>query len=112
MYRTIGQSLRQYKKPSYLTMLFMALEVSMEIFIPFLMAKILDKGLMTGDIQYVLKIGALMIVIACLSMLFGVLGGKYSSDAAVGFQPTCAKISTKIFKHLHLIISTNTPHLV
>ena len=40
MYRTIVKSLRQYKKPSFLTMLFLALEVSMEIFIPFLMAKI------------------------------------------------------------------------
>ena len=67
-------------------MLFMALEVSMEIFIPFLMAKVLDRGLLTGDIQYVLKIGALMFIIACLSMVFGVLAGKFSSDAAVGFS--------------------------
>ncbi len=86
MYKTLAKSLRQYKKPSFLTMLFMALEVSMEIFIPFLMAKVLDRGLLTGDIQYVLKIGALMFVIACLSMVFGVLAGKFSSDAAVGFS--------------------------
>ncbi|HHX61463.1 MAG TPA: ABC transporter ATP-binding protein [Epulopiscium sp.] len=86
MYKTLAKSIRQYKKPSFLTMIFMALEVSMEIFIPFLMAKVLDKGLLNGDIQYVLKIGALMFVIACLSMLFGVLAGKYSSDAAVGFS--------------------------
>lgn len=86
MYKTLAKSLRQYKKPSFLTMLFMALEVSMEIFIPFLMAKVLDRGLLTGDIQYVLKIGALMFGIACLSMVFGVLAGKFSSDAAVGFS--------------------------
>lgn len=86
MYKTLAKSLRQYKKPSFLTMLFMALEVSMEIFIPFLMAKVLDRGLLTGDIQYVLKIGALMFIIACLSMVFGVLAGKFSSDAAVGFS--------------------------
>ncbi len=86
MYRTLAKSIRQYKKPSFLTMIFMALEVSMEILIPFLMAKVLDKGLLNGDIQYVLKMGLLMLIIACLSMLFGVLGGKYSSDAAVGFS--------------------------
>lgn len=86
MYKTLAKSLRQYKKPSFLTMLFMALEVSMEIFIPFLMAKVLDRGLLTGNIQYVLKIGALMFIIACLSMVFGVLAGKFSSDAAVGFS--------------------------
>ncbi|NLB34200.1 MAG: ABC transporter ATP-binding protein [Tissierellia bacterium] len=97
MYRTLAKSIRQYKKPSFLTMIFMALEVSMEIFIPFLMAKVLDKGLLNKDIQYVLKIGALMFIIACLSMLFGVLGGKYSSDAAVGFS---ANIRQDIYENI------------
>ena len=86
MYKKLMQSLRQYKKPAYLTMLFMALEVAVEIFIPFLMAKIIDKGLIAGDLNYVLKIGSLMFVLACFSMLFGVLGGKFSSDAAVGLS--------------------------
>ena len=86
MYKTLIQSLRQYKMPSFLTMLFMALEVAVEIFIPFLMAKIIDKGLLEKDMAYVLKIGSLMFVMACFSMLFGVLGGKFSSDAAVGFS--------------------------
>ncbi len=86
MYKKLMQSLRQYKKPTYLTMLFMALEVAVEIFIPFLMAKIIDKGLIAGDIRYVIKIGSLMFVLACFSMLFGVLGGKFSSDAAVGLS--------------------------
>ncbi|MEG0553058.1 MAG: hypothetical protein RR533_05960, partial [Carnobacterium sp.] len=69
MYKTLMKSMRQYKKPAYLTMLFMALEVAVEIFIPFLMAKIIDKGLIEGDLRYVLKIGSLMFGIACLSML-------------------------------------------
>lgn len=86
MYKTLMKSLRQYKKPSYLTMLFMALEVATEIFIPFLMAKIIDKGLIAGDLDYVFKIGSLMFLMACMSMLFGVLGGKFSSDAAVGLS--------------------------
>ncbi|WP_313466738.1 ABC transporter ATP-binding protein [Carnobacterium sp.] len=86
MYKTLIKSLRQYKKPSFLTMLFMALEVAVEIFIPFLMAKIIDKGLLERDMAYVLKIGSLMFVMACFSMLFGVLGGKFSSDAAVGLS--------------------------
>ncbi|HJB24315.1 MAG TPA: ABC transporter ATP-binding protein/permease [Candidatus Jeotgalibaca pullicola] len=104
MYKTIVKSLRQYKKPSYLTMLFMALEVSTEIFIPFLMAKVLDKGLLTGDIQYVLKIGSLMFVIACLSMLFGVLGGKYSSDSAVGFS---TNLRQDIYKNIQTFAFDN-----
>lgn len=104
MYKTIAKSLRQYKKPSLLTMIFLALEVSMEIFIPFLMAKVLDRGLLTGDIQYVLKIGSLMFVIACLSMLFGVLGGKFSSDAAVGFS---ANLRQDIYKNIQTFAFDN-----
>src|SRR5690625_2237062 len=104
MYRTIVKSLRQYKKPSFLTMLFLALEVSMEIFIPFLMAKILDKGLLTKDIQYVLEIGSLMFVIACLSMLFGVLGCKFSSEAAVGFS---ANLRQDIYKNIQTFAFDN-----
>lgn len=104
MYKMLAKSIRQYKKPSFLTMIFMALEVSMEIFIPFLMAKVLDKGLLNGDIQYVLKIGALMLLVACLSMLFGVLGGKYSSDAAVGFS---ANIRQDIYENIQTFAFDN-----
>ncbi|WP_165002874.1 MULTISPECIES: ABC transporter ATP-binding protein [unclassified Enterococcus] len=85
MYKTLGKSLRQYKKPSFFTMVFMALEVSMEVMLPFLMAKILDRGFGTQDIGYILKIGLLMCLIACLSMTFGILGGKFSSDSSAGF---------------------------
>lgn len=86
MYKTLAKSIRQYKKTIYWTMVLLALEVSAEIFIPFLMAKVLDKGLVTGDISYVLKIGLVMFLIACLSMVFGVVGGKFSAEATVGFS--------------------------
>ncbi|MGX7200344.1 ABC transporter ATP-binding protein [Enterococcus nangangensis] len=85
MYKTLAKSIRQYKKPAFLTMLVLALEVLMEMMIPFLMAKILDKGFMMQDTHYILMLGAVMFVIAMLSMLFGVLGGKFSSDASAGF---------------------------
>ena len=104
MYKTLAKSLRQYKMPSFLTMFFMALEVSMEISIPFLMAKILDKGLLTGDIDYILRIGGLMFVIASLAMLFGVLSGKYSSDAAVGLA---TNLRQDIYKNIQTFAFDN-----
>lgn len=104
MYKTLIKSLRQYKKPSYLTMLFMALEVAVEIFIPFLMAKIIDKGLIAGNLSYVLKIGSLMFVLACFSMLFGVLGGKFSADAAVGFS---TNLRQDIYKNIQTFAFDN-----
>lgn len=104
MYKTLIKSLRQYKKPSYLTMLFMALEVAVEIFIPFLMAKIIDNGLIAGDLSYVLKIGSLMFVLACFSMLFGVLGGKFSADAAVGLS---TNLRQDIYKNIQTFAFDN-----
>lgn len=104
MYKTLAKSIRQYKKPAYLTMLFMALEVSAEIFIPFLMAKVLDKGLGTGNISYVIKLGVMMFIIACLSMAFGVLGGKYSSKAAVGFS---TNLRQDIFENIQVFSFQN-----
>jgi len=104
MYKTLIKSLRQYKKPSYLTMLFMALEVAVEIFIPFLMAKIIDNGLIAGDLSYVLKIGSLMFALACFSMLFGVLGGKFSADAAVGFS---TNLRQDIYKNIQTFAFDN-----
>src|SRR5699024_4423980 len=56
------------------------------------------------DIQYVLEIGSLMFVIACLSMLFGVLGGKFSSEAAVGFS---ANLRQDIYKNIQTFAFDN-----
>lgn len=82
----------------------MALEVAVEIFIPFLMAKIIDKGLIAGNLSYVLKIGSLMFVLACFSMLFGVLGGKFSADAAVGFS---TNLRQDIYKNIQTFAFDN-----
>ena len=82
----------------------MALEVAVEIFIPFLMAKIIDNGLIAGDLSYVLKIGSLMFVLACFSMLFGVLGGKFSADAAVGLS---TNLRQDIYKNIQTFAFDN-----
>lgn len=82
----------------------MALEVAVEIFIPFLMAKIIDNGLIAGDLNYVLRIGSLMFALACLSMLLGVLGGKFSADAAVGFS---TNLRQDIYKNIQTFAFDN-----
>ena len=97
MYKTLAKSIREYKRPAYITMIALALEVLMEMMIPFLMAKILDKGFAQQDIAYIIKLGIIMFVIAMLSMLFGVIGGKYSSDASTGFA---ANLRQDIFENI------------
>ena len=59
-------------------------EVLLEIRIPFLMAKIVDKGIPSKDIAYVLQTGGLMVVMALISLLFGALGSKFGATAGMG----------------------------
>ncbi len=75
----------QYKRSTILTPIFTALEVFMEVLIPFVIAILIDQGVNAGNITNVLIYGGLMLLIAFLSLGFGVLAGKYAADASAGF---------------------------
>ncbi|WP_432631005.1 ABC transporter ATP-binding protein [Brotaphodocola sp.] len=79
------RQIRQYKKDTLLTPLFAGLEVIMEVLLPFITAKIIDEGLNGEDLSAVYRYGALMVVMAMLSLLFGALAGKYAASASSGF---------------------------
>lgn len=85
MLKTLLSQVKQYKKASLLTPLFTALEVIMEILIPFITASIIDKGIEAQDIRKVYFYGALMLIMAFLSLAFGFLAGKYAAEASAGF---------------------------
>ena len=61
-------------------------EVAMEVIIPLLMAKIVDVGITSHNIQYVVRTGLLMIGAACLSLTFGILSGRFAALASTGFS--------------------------
>lgn len=84
MIKTILGQVKQYKKVSLLSPLFAALEVVMEVLIPYITAQIIDKGIEGGDIGKVYLYGACMIVMAMFSLIFGVLAGKYAANASSG----------------------------
>ena len=65
MIRTLLKEVKEYKTASIATPIFMILEVLFETLIPFLMASIIDKGVNTGDIHHIYKVGGIMIVAAC-----------------------------------------------
>lgn len=114
LYKTLAKSMRQYIKPSILTMIFLAGEVFAEMMIPYLMAKVLDRGFETKDIQYIIQIGLLMAVIALISMTCGILGGKFSSDASAGFA---ANLREDIYRNIQRFSFQNidrfsTPSLI
>ncbi len=85
MVKTLLKQVKGYKKVSLLTPLFTALEVLMEVLIPFITAAIIDKGIEAGDMGKVYFYGALMLIMAFLSLLFGMLAGKYAAEASSGF---------------------------
>lgn len=84
MVRTLAAQVKEYKKASILTPTFVIFEVIMELFIPLLIAKIIDDGIGKGNSTLVYKVGLLMAVLAILSLLFGVLNGKYAAMASAG----------------------------
>lgn len=85
MIKTLAAQIKQYKKSTLLTPLFTVLEVVMEVLIPFVTASIIDKGINAGDISKVYIYGGVMLVMAFMSLAFGVLAGKYAANASAGF---------------------------
>ena len=83
--KTLLAQVKQYKTVSILTPIFTALEVFMEILIPFVISAIIDKGIEAGDMQNVYFYGSIMVVLAILSLVFGILAGRFASTASTGF---------------------------
>lgn len=95
MLKTLGKHLDGFRKDSVITPVFMIFEVIMEMIIPLMMASIIDNGVNgnggAGDMNFIFKMGALMIVVACLGLFAGIMGGKYGARASAGFARNLRK---------------------
>ena len=85
MNRKLLRSVREYKRESFLTPVLVCLEVLMEVLIPLLMARIIDVGIMEGDMAYIIKMGLLLIVMAMLALAFGAKAGQLGAIASSGY---------------------------
>jgi ATP-binding cassette subfamily B protein len=85
MLKTLISQVKEYKKDTFKTMAFAAIEVVLEIIIPLLMARLIDRGIQAGNMSAVLKYGAIMFVIAIGTLSLGFLAGKYAAKASTGF---------------------------
>ena len=85
MIKTLAAQIKEYKKVSIMTPIFMILEVVFEMLIPFLMASIIDDGVEAGNMQHIYKIGAVMSGAALCGLFCGVMGGRYGARASTGF---------------------------
>lgn len=84
MFKTLLGQVRQYKVTALLTPVWTTAEVVMGILIPYVTASIIDKGIQAGSLPEVYKWGGIMIGIACLSMLFGILAGRFAAYSSTG----------------------------
>lgn len=85
MIKQLAGCIRQYKTLSILAPFFVTLEVIMEVFIPFLMSKLIDNGIDGGNMVYIRNLGILLILATLISLFFGVLSGKCAAGASAGF---------------------------
>ena len=85
MIKTLAKSIREYKKQTILTPMLVALEVVMEILIPFVMANLVDYGIYGNNMPMIYKLGLLLISLVIFSLMFGVLAGKFAAKASTGF---------------------------
>lgn len=91
MLKTLIGQIKEYKKATILTPVFMIAEVIMETIIPLMMASIIDSGVEKGDMNHIAKMGVLMIITALFSLTFGCLGAVYGSRASTGFAKNLRK---------------------
>ena len=85
MIKTLARQIKEYKRASLVTPIFMILEVAMEMVIPLLMASIIDDGVQAGDMKHIFVIGCYMVLAAIVGLFAGVMGGKYGAKASTGF---------------------------
>jgi ATP-binding cassette subfamily B protein len=85
MLKTLIRQIRGYKTATILTPVWTALEVLMDVLIPYVTASLIDKGINAGDMQNVYYYGTIMLSMALMSMVFGILGGRCSAYASTGF---------------------------
>ena len=113
IFRTLGRCIGEYKKATLLTPIFVVMEVLLEVFIPLLMSQIVDVGMdssltefafninigsasfhiftLYNRIEFIVTVGGLMALMAMLSLVFGVLAGKFAAISATGFGKNVRK---------------------
>lgn len=91
MIKKLSKSIREYKKASILSPIFVSLEVLMEVLIPTLMANLVDFGIDKGNMSYIVRTGIVLVLLAFMSLIFGVLAGKFAAYASAGFAKNLRK---------------------
>ena len=103
--KQVLHQLGRYRKDTFLCIAMAALEVLMEILLPFITAIIIDQGLEAANLSVVYRYGAVMVVLALFSLTFGALAGKFAASASSGLSANLreaiyARIQTFSFSNI------------
>ena len=90
--------MKDYKKESILGPIFKLIEAILELFIPIVMAKIIDIGVANKDVNYVLKMGFVLILLGAVGLAFAVICQYYASIASQGAGTS---IRRNLYKHIN-----------
>lgn len=104
MIKTLAKCIGKYKKESIITPIFTAVEVFLEILIPFITASIIDKGIQAGDMRKVGIYGGIMLIIAFLSLFCGIQAGRYATAASTGFA---CNLREKMYENIQTFSFSN-----
>lgn len=85
MLKTLFSQVKQYKKDSLIAPALTVLESVLELVIPLLMASLIDAGISSGSMSAVYRYGVLMLLAAAVSLLLGILAGRFASRASTGY---------------------------
>lgn len=91
MVKTLSKSIREYKKDSIMSVIYIVFEVIMECIIPFILANLVNGIRSNIPIEDLFKQGLILVVMAMLSLAFGILAGKKSAVASAGFARNLRK---------------------
>ena len=95
--KSLLKYIKDYKKESILAPLFKMLEASFELMVPLVMAAIIDNGIAGSDTPYILKMGAVLVLLAAVGLASSVTAQYFSAKAAVGFA---TKLRSALFSHI------------
>lgn len=104
MIKTLAKCIGKYKKESIITPIFTAVEVFLEILIPFITASIIDKGIQAGDMRKVGIYGGIMLIIAFLSLFCGIQANRLVAAASTGFA---CNLREKMYENIQTFSFSN-----
>ena len=91
MIKKLAKSIREYKKVTILTPLSVAVEVVLEVIVPYFMALLIDEGINKSSMDNTIRIGIALVAFTVLSLFFGAISGMFAAKAGSGFAKNLRK---------------------